>query len=196
MDGSSLTVIPVPSLDRGGTPYEITLELCRDGAPFGAVGQRCGYLLAEVAALLEMARADCSPVARRWPDPDDRFPEPPLAGAVRAHAAACTDARYAGMERQLPYEPELFALRSRDRGDLPATGELRCTVRTSSTWLAAQGCSGLPGRWRVARRAVVEAWGSGGRGVRAVLTSAELSGFLACLLQEAERLAGPAVQIR
>jgi hypothetical protein len=43
----------------------------------------------------------------------------------------------------------------------------------------------------VARRAIVEAWGAGGHGVRAVLTSAELAGFLSELLAEADLRAGP-----
>ncbi|MEV4258000.1 hypothetical protein AB0J52_32970, partial [Spirillospora sp. NPDC049652] len=48
------------------------------------------------------------------------------------------------------------------------------------------------GRWRLARRAVLEAWGAGGRGVRAVLTAGQLAEFLADLLAEADRL-GPTV---
>jgi hypothetical protein len=34
---------------------------------------------------------------------------------------------------------------------------------------------------------VLDAWGASGRGVRAVLTSGELAGFLTDLLREAER---------
>jgi predicted lipid-binding transport protein (Tim44 family) len=41
------------------------------------------------------------------------------------------------------------------------------------------------GGWRIARRAVVEAWGAGGRGVRAVVTSAQLHRFLTEILDEA-----------
>jgi hypothetical protein len=187
IDGSVLAVLPVPSLDRGGTPYEITLELHRDDVQFGAVGQRCGYLLARLVERLVAARADGSAEAARWPDPDDRFPDPALPGAARTHAVSCAGAHRAGTA----CEPELFALRSRDRVDRSSTGELRCTLRTSAVWLAAQEGVRMCGRWRVARRAVVEAWGSGGRGVRAVLTSAELVGFLGELVAEAERLVGP-----
>ncbi|MFP3968392.1 hypothetical protein SMC26_39265 [Actinomadura fulvescens] len=159
-------MVPVASLDRGGTPYEVTLELRRDGDSFGAVGERCGYFLAELAERVAAARAGGSPQAAAWPDPDDRFPDPPpSAGGTR--------------------EPELFAFRYRDRGDVASTGELRCALRTSSVWIERQG-TGL-GVWRVARRAVIEAWGSGGRGVRAVLTSAELHDFLTELLADAER---------
>ncbi|SNR50524.1 hypothetical protein [Actinomadura mexicana] len=165
LDGSDLAVVPVASLDRGGTPFEVTLELWRDGDSFGAVGERCGYFLAGLAARVATARADGSPQAARWPDPADRFPDPVPGDTAR--------------------EPELFAFRYRDRGDVMSTGELRCSLRTSSMWVGRQ--QSAAGRWRVARRAVVEAWGASGRGVRAVLTSAELARFLADLLAEAER---------
>jgi hypothetical protein len=210
-DGSSLAVIPVAARDRGGVPYEVTLELHRDGRRFGVVGQRCGYLLAELAGRLAAARADDSPEAARWPDPDDRFPQPftgrpyavpPPAGRSRAaHAARCQcEEQWAVMPGQQPPDPELFAFRYRDRVDVTSTGELRCSVRTSSAWLPGPGVgpdawppapASTRGRWRVTRRAIVEAWGAGGRGARAVLTSAELARFLAELLAEAEHQAGP-----
>jgi len=41
---------------------------------------------------------------------------------------------------------------------------------------------GAQGRWQLTRRAVIEAWGAGGVGVRAVLTSAELVSFLDTVL--------------
>ncbi|MBW8481528.1 hypothetical protein [Actinomadura parmotrematis] len=170
LDGSRLAVVPVPSRDRGGTPYEVTLELRRDGDTFGAVGERCGHALAGLAVRVAAARAAGSPEAARWPDPDDRFPDPVPASAPGAR------------------EPELFAFRYRDRADLVSSGELRCTLRTTSMWIGASDArEGEDGGWRVARRAVVEAWGAGGRGVRAVLTSAELAGFLEGLLADAER---------
>ncbi|MGI5326298.1 hypothetical protein [Actinomadura nitritigenes] len=169
LDGSVLDVVPVASLDRGGTPFEVTLELRRDGDRFGAVGERCGYFLADLARRVDAARADGSPQAARWPDPDDRFPDPPAAGAAR--------------------EPELFAFRYRDRGDVISTGELRCAVRTSSMWVGRQ--QSAAGRWRVARRAVIEAWGAGGRGIRAVLTSAELARFLNALLADVDHAGIP-----
>ncbi|WP_225992373.1 hypothetical protein [Actinomadura montaniterrae] len=166
LDGSVLDVVPVASLDRGGTPFEVTLELRRDGDRFGAVGERCGYFLADLARRVDAARADGSPQAARWPDPDDRFPDPPAGGGG-------------------PREPELFAFRYRDRGDVISTGELRCALRTSSMWVGRQ--QSAAGRWRVARRAVIEAWGASGRGVRAVLTSAELARFLAAVLADVDR---------
>src|SRR5271165_3315246 len=42
--------------------------------------------------------------------------------------------------------------------------------------------AGGHGRWQLTRRAVIEAWGDGGVGVRAVLTSAELVAFLDTVL--------------
>src|SRR4051812_5645482 len=68
VDGSRLEVIMVPARDRGGTPYEVTLELRRDGRSFGAVGERCGYFLATLARRVTAARADGSPEAGSWPD--------------------------------------------------------------------------------------------------------------------------------
>jgi hypothetical protein len=113
----------------------------------------------------------------------------------------------------LPGESEYFALRSRDRADLPGTGELRCVLRSNAVW--AGECVGtgqqhsLParhivpgqrswpskhpppgeGRWRLTRRAVIEAWGASGIGVRAVLTSAELVAFLDTVLSEPDSAA-------
>ncbi|MEW2357354.1 hypothetical protein [Spirillospora sp. NPDC029432] len=186
LDGSSLAVLPVAALDRGGTPFEVTLELRRDGDSFGAVGERCGHVLAALAAQVAAARAEDSPQAARWPDPDDRFPARPA--YVPYGKARCPDTG-ADSDADVPpdtdRETELFAFRYRDRGDVASTGELRCTLRTSSVWVGPQGSP--HGRWRRARRAVIEAWGAGGRGVRAVLTSAELARFLRDLLAEAER---------
>lgn len=71
LDGSYLTVTPVVCRDSAGTPYEITLELHRDGALYGTVGERCGRLLTRLARGVAEARAGHQ---ARWPDPDDRFP--------------------------------------------------------------------------------------------------------------------------
>ena len=170
-------MITVPARDRGGTPYEVTLELRHDGRSFGAVGERCGYFLATLARRVADARVDGSPEARAWPDEADRFPDPPLQAAL--------DAR--GEHGLAPREPELFAFRHRERADMAGVGELRCTLRTSCTWLSSP--DGHGGEWRRVRRAVVEAWGANGNGVRAVLTSAELADFLVALVFEA-RLVG------
>jgi hypothetical protein len=179
-DGSLLTVDPIPCRDRGGAPFEITLELRQDGRWFGAVGERCGYFLATLAVRLAAARMPGSPQAPYWPDPDDRFPLP------------------AYHWRDL----ELFAFRHRDRVDGAGVGELRCTVRTFSTWLAARPAAAWTsartggdqrgmwcgrGHWRLTRRAVVEAWGTAGRGVRATVTSGQLACFIGDVLDAAER---------
>ncbi|MEV4259106.1 hypothetical protein AB0J52_38615, partial [Spirillospora sp. NPDC049652] len=118
LDGSALAVVPVAARDRRGLAYEVTLELRRDGDLFGRVGERCGYFLGDLARRLAAARAEDSPQALVWPDPDDRFPD---AAGGRWICGPGTGS-----------EPELFAFRYRDRGDLAGTGELRCSVRTSA----------------------------------------------------------------
>ncbi|WP_336208010.1 hypothetical protein [Nonomuraea sp. LPB2021202275-12-8] len=157
VDGSYLSVTPVACTDSLGRPYEITLELCRDGVPYGTVGERCGWLLARLARGVEAARAGPGQ-AGRWPDPDDRFPE-----------------EEAGSE--------LFAFRYDTRWGVVAGGELRCQLRTLPLWVPRDGTRG---EWRLTRRAYVEAWGTSGLGTRAVLTSAELVGFVRSLVAEAE----------
>jgi hypothetical protein len=196
VDGSVLSVEAVDCRDRSGQPYEITLSLARNSVPFAAVGQRCGYELSELAERINEARRDPG-LAAEWPDPDDRFPAHP------AHPASA-----------LPGDHEYFALRSRDRTDLPGTGELRCVLRSSAVWVGEcagtghvqSSHHGLPGqrgwparppasgrgRWRLTRRAVIEAWGTMGIGVRAVLTSAELVAFLDTVLTEPEGAASAA----
>ncbi len=172
VDGSVLTVVAVACRDRTGTPYEITLDLRRGRKPFASVGERCGFRLAQLAAGVTAAREDPEQ-ATAWPDPDDRFPEPgPRSGAEG--------------EGFRPREREYFSLRSRDRSDLPGSGEFRCVLRDSAEWLRGPG-PGRPGQprdWRLSRRAVIEAWGADGIGLRAVLTSAELVTFLDTVLDE------------
>ncbi|HEY5016484.1 MAG TPA: hypothetical protein VIJ82_22855 [Streptosporangiaceae bacterium] len=217
-----MSVAAVACRDRTGQPYEITLELARNSRPFAAVGERCGYQLAQLAERVRAALRDPE-LAALWPDPADRFP-----GPARLH-----DYR--------PGESEYFTLRSRDRSDLTGSGELRCTVRSSADWIGEcagvggrqaprqrawpgvratlgqhhlpgqpgsagaapvpigmpgePGGPGEPGRfrrdaaapsgcWRLTRRAVLEAWGAEGIGVRAVLTSAELVTFLDTVLRQ------------
>ncbi len=166
MDGSYLTVNPVPCRDRLGVPYEVTLELYRDGLPYGTVGERCGWFLARLARVIADARADAGPQAVAWPDPEDRFP-----GG----------------------EGELFAFRHRGRGDVAGGGELRCQVRTLPSWIPARRRrGGRPplGEWRVVRRAFLEAWGTSGVGMRAELTSGRLSAFVEGLVGDAEERLG------
>ncbi|WP_211359518.1 hypothetical protein [Actinocorallia herbida] len=136
--------------DRRGHPFEIRLELHRDGSPFAAVGPGCAYFLDRAAERLARARAEGD-----GPDPEGLLP--------------------AG---------ELFAFRrdQRSRG----AGEFLCVVRDAPEWVPEGDPSGR-GDWRVVRRAVVEAWDGGGRGVRAVLTSAEITDFVRTVLAEAGR---------
>jgi hypothetical protein len=205
VDGSVLSVEPVSCHDRTGRPYEITLSLTRDSVPFAAVGQRCGYQLAQLAERVSEARRDPAQ-ADAWPDPDDRFPVP---GVSESAGAGFGRGVPGGFQRatvratgDVPGDHEYFALRSRDRVDLPGTGELRCMLRSTAVWLGE--CAGIGqrtpprqragqrssarspasghGSWQLTRRAVIEAWGAGGVGVRAVLTSAELMAFLDTVL--------------
>jgi hypothetical protein len=79
----------------------------------------------------------------------------------------------------------------------PADAGQACAVPAGATtaypgqagpWQAGPGPAGpgapRPGHWRLTRRAVIEAWGNGGIGVRAILTSAELVTFLDTVLRE------------
>jgi hypothetical protein len=180
--------------DRLGMPYEITLNLRRGRKPFASIGERCGFRLSQLAASVTAAREDPAQ-AVAWPNPDDRFPEPGPPGSP---------GRVWGPEFR-PGEREYFSLRSRERSDLPGSGEFRCVLRDSAVWLdehrpsrgrahpgavspgpsaAVKPGSGQPGSWSLTRRAVIEAWGADGIGVRAVLTSAELVTFLDTVLTE------------
>ncbi|MGH3303931.1 MAG: hypothetical protein ACRDOK_20080 [Streptosporangiaceae bacterium] len=200
-----LSVEAVTCRDKVGRPFEITLSLARNAVPFAAVGQRCGYQLSRLAERVSAARIDPTQ-AVAWPDPDDRFPapvpgapdpwpaggEPDPVGAAGPGTGPHRASRVSGGRSAdcLPGDHEYFALRSRDRGDPPGSGELRCVLRSSAVWLGE--CAGVGHQqrviprpaaaghdgWRLTRRAVIEAWGSGGVGVRAVLTSAELVAFL------------------
>ena len=170
VDGSRLGVHPVPVVDRDGVPYELTLRLTRDSADFATVGERCGYFLAATAARLTRARAGDA----AWPDIDDRFPASSVEGGIRAWASdehldpATT---WAGLQRYLPRERDLFVFRHRDPDDAGGVGELRCAVRTQKAWVGGTGTAGGGGRWRLARRAV--------------LTSGALAEFVAQFLAEA-----------
>ena len=175
-DGSVLTVRPVPVSGRDGTPYEVTLELLRDGVAFGEVGERCGYFLATTTARLRAA----------GPDESSGFPPSSLEAGVRSWAlddGRDPELAWATLQRYLPRDRELFCFRSRDPDDLGSSGELRVTLEEERTWLPA--ADGVAGQWRIDCCAVLRAWGSGGIGVRAVLSSGELLAFLDALLAEA-----------
>ena len=185
VDGTVLTVVAVACSDRRGTPYEVTLDLRRGRKPFASVGERCGFRLAQLAASVTAAREDPEQ-ARVWPDPDDRFPEPgppPEPGLFPQPGPRPGRGVGAGFR---PAEREYFSLRSRNPDDLPGSGEFRCVLRDSAEWLGGRrpGARRLPGGWRLTRRAVIEAWGADGIGLRAVLTSAELVTFLDTVLKE------------
>ena len=191
VDGATLGVHPDPVVDRDGVPYELTLRLTRDGRPFGSVGERCGWFLASTAARLAAEMADDSPSATLWSSPDDRFPTSSLEGGLRAWAVDAgrdADATWSELERYLPRDRDLFAFRHRDPDDLASAGELRCSVQTERSWVGGDGFAGAGGHWRIACRAVLDAWGDGGAGVRAVLTAGELAAFLTALLEEAAAL--------
>ncbi|MBC7374214.1 MAG: hypothetical protein H7323_09510 [Frankiales bacterium] len=170
-DGSVLVVRPVAVLDRDGAAYEVTLELLLDGAVFGQVGERCGFFLA--TALRRLA----GPVST-------------LESGVRGWAAAAghdPDATWTEAERYLPRDRELLALLARDPDDVTSAGELRIRLRSDRRWV----CGDPRGRWELQQTAVVEAWGDGGRGVRAVLDHAGLGAVLTTLLAECAAV-GPA----
>lgn len=172
VDGSVLAVRPVPVVGRDGTPYEVTLDLWRDGLPFGDVGERCGYFVAATAAALR----DAGP---------GEFPPSSAEVGVRAWAlreGVDDDPAWATLQRHLPRDRELFCFRARDPDDLASTGELRVTLEEQRTWLPPTEDG--PGRWRIDCCAVLQAWGSGGLGVRAVLASEQLLAFLEALLAE------------
>ena len=176
VDGSVLSVLPVPCLGRDGVPYEITLQLERDGEQVGAVGERCGFFVAQTAARLRAVRVQ---------DPDG-FPVSGLEVGLRAWAAdqgVEPDAAWSGFSRYLPRDREVLAFRSRDPDDVSAAGELRVVLREERAWVR-PGADGARGGWRVRCLAVVEAWDAGGRGVRAVLDSAALLDFLEQLLAD------------
>lgn len=195
VDGSVLSVLPVPCLGRDGVPYEATLRLLRDGRAFGEVGQRCAFFLAASATRLREARAEHG---------DDALAASPLESGLRAWLAADGDAPADGdggpqagwpaLERYLPPDRELFAFLARDPDDVATAGELRARVRDERTWTDA--AAGRPGRWEHRRQVVLEAWGEDGTGVRAVLDSSALLRLLDALLAECAALGvGPDVEV-
>jgi hypothetical protein len=168
VDGSVLAVLPVPVHDRDGVPYEVTLQLLRDGEPFGQVGERCGYFLASTAARLRAAR-----------DAGEDFPSSSVEAGLRAWAADVgedPEATWDELQRYLPRDRELFCFRSRDPDDLATIGELRTSLRFERDW--------TDSGWSVRCVAVVEAWGQDGQGVRALLDSDRLLALLEDLVQD------------
>lgn len=189
IDGTVLSVLPVPCLGRDGEPFEVTLRLLRDHVPFGEVGERCGFFLAATARRLTAARQN-----------GDEFPCCALEAGLRAWAAdagADADAAWKAFQHYVPRERELFLFLSRDPDDVHVVGELRVCVRDERSWLPAdENDGGGRGQWRLRRRAVLDAWGDGGVGVRAVLDSDQLLALLDQLLAECAAVgAGPERQV-
>lgn len=158
VDGSALSIVPVPKLDRGGAAYEMTLRLLRDGAPFGDVGECSGWQLARTAEQLRQAQVQHGP---------DAFP---ATGADVLLDGSRADG--AQLRRLLPRDRELLCLRSRDPDDGNGSGELRVWLRDERTWVP--GADGARGRWSSRSRAVLDCWGDGGRGVRCELDAPAL----------------------
>ncbi|GAB1821255.1 hypothetical protein [Herbidospora sp. RD11066] len=99
--------------DSAGVPYEVTLELFRDGVALGSVGERCGWFLARLARSVAEARQ----TQLAWDDPDDRFPGDGDEG-------------------------ELFGFRYRSRTEIVGGGELRCRLRLIPIWMPDKGVKG------------------------------------------------------
>ena len=171
VDGSVLALLPVAKLDRSGAAYEVTLRLLRDGEPFGEVGECSGWRLSRTAEQLRAVQAADGP---------DAFP-PAAYDAVRDHGLV-EDGHRTLLRRLLPRDRELLCLRARDPDDGDPSGELRLWVREDRSWHA--GRDGAPGRWSLQTRAVLDAWGSQGTGLRALLDGPALLRLLDRLVEE------------
>ena len=171
VDGSVLTLLPAPVLDRRGVAYEATLRLLRDGEPFGDVGECSGWRLSRTAEQLRVLQSAQGP---------DAFP-PAAYDAVLDHGLVEDGSRVV-LRRLLPRARELLCLRARDPDDGDPSGELRLWVREDPTWH--EGRDGAPGRWTVRAAAVLDAWGTEGVGVRALLDGPGLLRLLDRLVGE------------
>lgn len=181
LDGAVLEIATEPVLDRDGVPYEATLVLRVDGRAAGRVGERCHGTLTAALARLTSAADPGSASARRWPDPLSRFPASTLEDGLRGYAESTgldPDRAWGAARPLLPADRELFALRHRDPADPDGGAELRCWMRVEQRW--------VDGRWRLAQRAVLDAWSEDGRAVRASLTAPALAGVLRVLVAAAD----------
>jgi hypothetical protein len=172
VDGSVLAVLPVPELDRSGAAYEVTLRLLRDGEPFGDVGECSGWRLSRTAEQLRALQSASGP---------DAFPLAAYEAVL--DQGLVEDGDRAVLRRLLPRDRELLCLRARDPDDGDPSGELRLWVREDRTWH--DGRDGARGRWVLQARAVLDAWGSGGTGLRALLDGPALLRLLDRLVEEA-----------
>jgi hypothetical protein len=150
----------------------VTLRLLRDGRPFGDVGECSGWLLSRTAEQLRACQREAGP---------DAFP--PGAYDAVLDLGLVEDGDRTLLRRVLPRDRELLCLRARDPDDGDPSGELRLWVREDRTWHA--GRDGVRGRWSLRSRAVLDAWGSGGTGVRALLDGPALLALLERLADEA-----------
>ena len=171
VDGSVLTLLPVPKRDRSGAAYEVTLRLLRDGQPFGDVGECSGWWLSRTAEQLRAVQSTSGP---------DAFP--PAAYDAVLDRGLVEDGDRAVLRRLLPRDRELLCLRARDPDDGDPSGELRLWVREDREWHVGQ--DGARGRWSLQARAVLDAWGSEGTGLRALLDGPALLRLLDALAQE------------
>ena len=171
VDESVLTLLCVPKLDRSGAVFEVTLRLLRDGEPFGDVGECSGWRLARVAEQLRALQGTSGP---------DAFP--PAAYDAVLDQGLVEDGDRVVLRRLLPRDRELLCLRARDPDDGDPSGELRLWVREDRTWH--DGQDGARGRWSLQARAVLDAWGSAGTGLRALLDGPGLLHLLDELVQE------------
>jgi len=169
--GSVLTVRPVPVLARDGVPYEVLLELLLDGEPFGQVGERCGFFLADAAR---------------------RLHDTPLVSTLEVGTRGWArgggldeQAVWGGLARHLPRDRELFAFRARDPDDGPGGGALRALLDVARAWRA--------GAWSTEVQVRIEAWGDDGRGVLAVLDLPAARTLLDAIVAEVVGLGGPPV---
>ena len=142
VDGSVLSVEAVSCRDRSRPAVRDHAE---SGQGLGAVRRRRPAMrVPAVRARRAHQRGAADPAqVAAWPDPDDRFPAP-----TATATAAGLDSRSGQLRRlrpgpgrgghaagYLPGDHEYFALRSRERVDLPGTGELRCVLRSSAVWV-------------------------------------------------------------
>lgn len=192
--GAVLTVRPVPVRARDGVPYEVTLELLLDGAPFGQVGERCGGLLADAAHRLgavvpvSTPAADVAAAARRLRGPVPVAPLEADGDAVaRLHAdvpvstleavVVAAGGDWSALAPHLPRDRELFALRARDPDDVPCAGALRALLDVVRTWTGRT--------WSTRVQVRLEAWGDDGRGVSALLDLEQARALVDGVLGEA-----------
>ena len=140
VDGSVLSVEPVSCRDQGRSALR---DHAQSGQGLGAVrGGRPALRLSAIGASRAHQRSPARSRAGGGLAGSGRQVPRPGGRAVKGqHSAAGADAPAGGHDRSaqaagyLPGDHEYFTLRSRDRADLPGTGELRCVLRSSAVWV-------------------------------------------------------------